>query len=128
MPTKNWKTIIWRKSNNLCSHCGKKVPFKQQTIDHVIPQTLGGTNDQRNLMPLCLTCNRNRASGEIIPERYYKYASPWALDELWSYIREWKAAHTTAAGSMTVERYGIIEREVPRSGNAADSPANSPPG
>ena len=68
------------------------------------------------------------ASGEIIPETYYKYASPWALDELWSYIREWKAAHTTAAGTLTVDRYGIIEREVPCSGNAAGSPANSPSG
>ena len=126
--SKKWKTIIWKKSNNLCSHCGKAVSFPQQTIDHVIPQTLGGTNDSRNLMPLCLTCNRNRASGEIIPDTYYKYASPWAIDELWSYIREWKAAHTTAAGTLTVDRYGIIEREVPRSGNAADSPANFPSG
>ena len=62
------------------------------------------------------------ASGEIIPDTYYRYASPWALNELWNYIREWKAAHTTAAGTLTVDRYGIIEREVPRSGNAAGSP------
>ena len=121
--TKNWKTIIWKKSKGACSHCGKKVSFQQQTIDHVIPQILGGGNDPRNLMPLCRSCNKSRASGEIIPETYYRYAAPWALDELWSYIREWKAAHTTAAGTLTVDRYGIIEREVPRSGNAADGDA-----
>ena len=102
---------VWAKSSNLCAHCGKKVSAENdRTIDHVIPQAVGGTNDNRNLMPLCLSCNRNRASGEIVPDTYYKYASRLAIEDLWSYIREWKAAHTTAAGSMTVERYGIIER------------------
>ena len=108
--SKNWKTIIWKKSNNLCSHCGKKVSFQQQTIDHVIPQTLDGGTDQRNLMPLCQSCNKSRASGEIIPETYYKYAAPWALEELREYIAEWKIAHTRGDGTMTVERYGVIEK------------------
>ncbi len=129
MPTnKNWRKEIWAKSNNVCAHCGKSTPPASRTVDHVIPQILGGGNDQRNLMPLCQSCNKSRASGEIIPDTYYRYAAPWALDELWSYIREWKAAHTTAAGTLTVDRYGIIEREVPRAGNAAGSPANSPSG
>ena len=129
MPTnKNWRKEIWAKSNGLCAHCGRRTQENEKTIDHVSPKILGGGNDPRNLMPLCRRCNASRASGEIIPETYYRYASPWALDELWSYIREWKAEHTTAAGSMTVERYGIIEREVPRSGNVAGSPANSPLG
>ena len=119
---------VWRKSSGLCAHCGKPSTGSDRTIDHVIPQILGGGNDPRNLMPLCRHCNASRASGEIIPERYYIYAAPWALDELWSYIREWKAAHTTAAGTLTVDRYGIIEREVPRAGDAAGSPANSSSG
>jgi len=111
--SKNWKTIIWKKSNGACSHCGKKVSFQQQTIDHVIPQAFGGTNDQRNLMPLCRSCNKSRASGEIIPETYYKYVAPLAIEELYDYIALWKAEHTTASGEMTVERYGIIERDAP---------------
>ena len=32
------------------------------------------------------------------------------MEELRSYIFEWKMNHTTAAGTMTVERFGIIER------------------
>lgn len=119
---------VWEKSSGRCAHCGKAATGEDRTIDHVIPQILGGGNDPRNLMPLCRHCNSSRASGEIITDTYYRYAAPWALDELWSYIREWKAEHTTAAGTLTVDRYGIIEREVPRSGNAADSPANSPSG
>lgn len=90
---------------------GKLATGEDRTVDHVIPQILGGGNDPRNLMPLCRHCNSSRASGEIVPDTYYRYASPWALDELWAYIREWKAEHTTTAGNMTVERYGIIDRD-----------------
>lgn len=73
-------------------------------------------------MPLCKHCNASRASGEIIPETYYKYAAPWALEELYDYIAFWKAEHTTASREMTVERYGIIERQ------SADAPDSSPSG
>ena len=108
--TKNWKTIIWTKSNGVCAHCGKPSTGSDRTVDHVIPQILGGGNDPRNLMPLCRHCNSSRASGEIIPETYYKYAAPWALEELREYITEWKIAHTRGDGTMTVERYGVIEK------------------
>ena len=107
---KNWKMIIWQKSNGLCAHCGRAVSFKNQTIDHVVPQAFGGGNDSRNLMPLCQSCNKSRASGEIIPETYYRYAAPWALEELREYIVEWKIAHTRGDGTLTVDRYGVIEK------------------
>ena len=108
MPSnKSWRKAIWSKSNNLCAHCGKRTSPNQQTVDHVIPVILGGGNDSRNLMPLCYRCNKARASGDIIPETYYRYASPYALEELRSYIFEWKLQHTCADGNLTVDRYGI---------------------
>ena len=60
---KNWKSIIWAKSNGVCAHCGKPSTSSDRTVDHVIPQILGGGNDPRNLMPLCRRCNASRASG-----------------------------------------------------------------
>lgn len=101
---------VWGKSNNRCAHCGKAAVGQDRTVDHVIPQVFGGGNDQRNLMPLCQSCNKSRASGEIIPETYYKYAAPWALEELQEYLAEWKIAHTRGDGTMTVDRYGVIEK------------------
>lgn len=108
---KNWRKEIWKKSGGVCAHCGKQTPPNQQTVDHAIPQILGGGNDPRNLMPLCKACNKSRASGEIIPETYYCYAKRWALDDLQEYIRQWKIQHTRADGTVTVERFGIIEQE-----------------
>ena len=110
MPTiKNWRKTIWAKSNNLCAHCGKRTPPNQQTVDHVIPIILGGGNDSRNLMPLCNHCNRSRASGEINPLTYYRYATNMAKEETMEYIRQWKLEHTNANGDLMVERFGVIE-------------------
>ena len=102
---------IWRKANGVCAHCGKDVIDEYRTIDHVIPQFYGGGDDQRNLMPLCEKCNRDRASGAIVPQTYYKFASKVSIRDLMDYIGEWKAGRTNAAGYvMTYDgRYGIDE-------------------
>lgn len=31
------------------------------TVDHVIPVSKGGTDDQRNLVLMCVTCNEKKA-------------------------------------------------------------------
>ena len=110
MPSnKSWRKSIWQKSSGVCAHCGKRPQESEKTVDHAIPVILGGGNDPRNLMPLCKKCNKDKASGEIIPETYYRYASTFALDDLRSYLFEWKLAHTRSDGTMTVDRYGIQE-------------------
>lgn len=51
----DWKA--WeRKRDRIgsCALCGKGGKL---TLDHIIPIKKGGTNDIRNLQPLCLTCN-----------------------------------------------------------------------
>ena len=40
---------------------------------------------------------------------YLRLFNHYALEELKDYIFEWKLAHTTAAGTMMVERLGIQE-------------------
>ena len=35
-------------------------------IDHIIPLSLGGTEDSSNLHGLCPGCHRNRAKGEVL--------------------------------------------------------------
>jgi hypothetical protein len=38
----------------VCAHCGTAQDLQ---VDHVLPYTRGGTNDFKNLQPLCRTCN-----------------------------------------------------------------------
>lgn len=47
-----------------CVLCG--VTDKPLTIDHIIPISKGGTNDTRNLQPLCRSCNA-RKHAKILP-------------------------------------------------------------
>ena len=58
----NLKNQIWAKTDGICAKCGKKVDDDKRTIDHFIPKYHGGTDDIRNLIPLCKTCNRAKSS------------------------------------------------------------------
>lgn len=82
------------------------------TVDHIIPKTYGGGNDERNLMPLCMKCNSDRASGQIVPEKYYKYANKWAKEAMMEYISKWKIDRTTIDKKTIVEKFGIDEPSV----------------
>ena len=44
-----------------------------QTIDHFIPKIIGGTNDKRNLVPLCKECNKAKMGSQVDPKEYYPY-------------------------------------------------------
>ena len=104
------KKEIWKKAKGLCAHCGRCTAPSQQTIDHVIPQAVGGTNDQRNLMPLRSTCNKRRSDNCVDVGKYYKYAAQWALEEVEDYIIGWKITHTRGNGTLAAERNGMTER------------------
>lgn len=52
-----------------CLHCGKKLvvrddgrPISEATLEHVWPQTQGGTDDLANLAVACAGCNREKGA------------------------------------------------------------------
>jgi 5-methylcytosine-specific restriction endonuclease McrA len=45
------------RDNSQCCYCGKYVPKKQRTLDHVHPQGRGGTDTPDNLVLACKSCN-----------------------------------------------------------------------
>lgn len=91
---------LWRKTNGKCSHCGKSFSSKYQTIDHYVPRVIGGTYDQRNLFPLCYSCNQNRGARKIDPRKYYKYATEEMILDCLAYEEEFKKSRTSADGTM----------------------------
>lgn len=72
--------------NSTCVYCncyftldsyGKKSSL---TIDHIVPQSKGGTHDLENLVPACMGCNTRKSSHEdkII---LFKLATPKRLSD-----------------------------------------------
>lgn len=44
-----------------CAHCGCSDSL---CIDHIVPVSAGGINEQSNLQALCVSCNSRKAAGE----------------------------------------------------------------
>lgn len=61
---------ILRRCNFCCYYCGipASLGLKQLHIDHVIPVSLGGTNDPWNLVASCWECNGGKTNGVPAPE------------------------------------------------------------
>lgn len=95
------RKLIWKKTNGICAHCGKKASSKLQTIDHIMPKAKGGGYDTRNLLPLCKTCNGEKAD-IVMPLSYYPYAPEWAIEEFNNYKLELEMFRTNALGEYII--------------------------
>ena len=53
------KTRWWQQktANGRCHYCGEQVPFKELTMDHLVPLARGGRSTKDNLVPCCKACN-----------------------------------------------------------------------
>ena len=51
------KHVLFGKQEGLCAGCKVSFPFRNFTIDHVVPQSQGGTDHRDNLQLLCGACN-----------------------------------------------------------------------
>ena len=56
---KNQSNIGWYK----CVRCGKSFRKGDVDIDHILPQSLGGSNHPDNLQCMCKSCNRSKGNG-----------------------------------------------------------------
>jgi hypothetical protein len=53
---------ILRRDGHTCRYCGAKAPDVTLVIDHVIPVSLGGTDEPGNLVTSCHGCNAGKGS------------------------------------------------------------------
>jgi 5-methylcytosine-specific restriction endonuclease McrA len=51
-----FKLNLWQ-DQRVCSYCGKKLTFREATVDHIIPQDSGGQTCYSNLTLACQRCN-----------------------------------------------------------------------
>lgn len=74
---------------NICVYCGK--PIETLNVDHIIPRTLGGSEDKDNMMNICATCNRHKQAKPpiaFIKEILKANKMPFKYPELAEEMRE----------------------------------------
>lgn len=60
--SKRLRYEVLRRDNHTCRYCGAEAPGVKMTVDHVVPQALGGSDDPTNLVAACEPCNSGKTS------------------------------------------------------------------
>lgn len=60
--SKRLRYEVLRRDGFACTYCGCKAPDVELTIDHVLPVSLGGSDDASNLTAACVDCNAGKSS------------------------------------------------------------------
>ncbi len=84
------KIRILEKTGGVCAVCGRVLEPGKITIEHYIPKYHGGTDDERNLLPLCKNCNKSKGSRIVSAEEYYPYLHFDYYKEFNEYRTEWE--------------------------------------
>jgi 5-methylcytosine-specific restriction endonuclease McrA len=66
---KNTKWRVWNRDRFICQICFTEVTVETRSVDHVIPQHRGGSNDMDNLITAHKSCNHDKG----IREEYRVY-------------------------------------------------------
>jgi 5-methylcytosine-specific restriction endonuclease McrA len=85
------KRIVLGKTDGVCARCGKPISFEKATIEHFIPKYRGGADDERNLLPLCKSCNKQKGSRIVAAEEYYPFLKREFCKNADEYRNEWKS-------------------------------------
>lgn len=61
---------VFKRDGFTCQYCGATPPTVVLEVDHIEPVSLGGTNDEWNLLTSCFDCNRGKSDKplSVLPE------------------------------------------------------------
>ena len=60
--TKDKMYWFHHQDNGICNYCGRRYPYDQLEVEHMIPKILGGGDTKRNVQLACRTCNRKKGT------------------------------------------------------------------
>lgn len=63
--SKGTRFKIFKRDNFTCQYCSAKPPKVPLEVDHILPVSKGGGNNEENLITACFDCNRGKGSKTI---------------------------------------------------------------
>ena len=82
-----WRQDLKEAWNESCAYCGEYG----DTIDHITPQALGGTDEITNVLCCCQRCNADKAHEPVEVWYFQQYFFDQAR---WDKIEEWRRIKT----------------------------------
>lgn len=80
--SKRLRFEVLRRDDHTCQYCGETAPGVTLHVDHVIPVSLGGSNNPGNLVAACKDCNAGKTSvpaGAPLVQKVNAHAAAYAL-------------------------------------------------
>jgi len=78
-----------------CALCGKKITYKELTLDHIKPIFVGGADELENIQASCYACNQFKSNirpddfeQKIIDIFLYQMKQKCANDWVWKIIEK----------------------------------------
>ena len=72
------RSNLCKRADGRCAYCQRRIGMAG-TVDHYLPQALGGTNEKTNLRWSCVGCNNLKA--DMPPEEWEQRKPPPVDDE-----------------------------------------------
>lgn len=85
------RQYILGKSDCRCAHCGIGLNTKTMTVDHIVPISNGGDNEEYNLLALCEECNKAKSDLIYNPGEYYRFIKPEYINAFNDYYKRLKS-------------------------------------
>ena len=63
---------LYGEQEGVCSGCDTHFPFRVMDVDHILPQSKGGTDHPDNLQLLCSGCNRSKCGKTMAEWRAFR--------------------------------------------------------
>ena len=121
------RTNVYIRDQFRCQYCGHSYPDSDLSLDHVVPQWMGGQKCWENIVTCCIGCNRKKGgrtldkSGMKLIRKPFKprYSLRWGLSsqlnahpETWrDYFHYWdpKALHVGKENPLTFNFHEALE-------------------
>lgn len=104
-PPEERKRIL-KKNYGICACCGRKLNPKTMTIEHIIPLSRGGTNEEKNLTVLCYDCNQRKGNFLFLPMGFYNaLRDKPRYVEMQKHVADW---FTSVEDTFDMERFPLV--------------------